>query len=193
MPTKPSSYFACFFSPYASAGLSKRRFLFEKGLVTATSIASPLEFFQQGTVTSPGRRPEDSPRRIPFFSSTGDNKPSSVMRQSRFRRRLWRTMRSPFILQHAAWSPYSSKDCMQNEQTTSGRATFTPRRYRTAVRNTAGDMQQSDPSRLDGTAVTQAPACSANNLLSRCRSRWQGDSLTNRDWVALSIFNEACV
>src|SRR4051812_3837579 len=44
--------------------------------------------------------------------------------------------------------------------TRSPRATLNPRRYRTAVRNTCGDRQQSDPSRLDGTAVTHAPACS---------------------------------
>src|SRR4051812_49645856 len=63
---------------------------------------------------------------------------------------------------------------MQKEHKTSGRTTLSPSLYRTAVRNTGGDRQQSDPSRLDGTAVTQAPACSANSRVSRWCSTGEG-------------------
>ena len=47
--------------------------------VIATSTARPFEFRQQGMVTSPGRRPVVGPK-IPFFSSTGERRPSSANR-----------------------------------------------------------------------------------------------------------------
>src|SRR3954453_6390451 len=97
---------------------------------------------------------------------------------------------SAFLLQQAAWSPKTSNGCVQKEHKTSPRATLNPRRYRTAVRNTCGDRQQSDPSRLDGTAVTHAPACSANKRVSLWWSRLE-DSATRREWMALSIAREA--
>jgi len=119
VPSKLGSYFLCFLPPESSAGASERTFFVENEEVTQTSTARPLESCQQGKVTSPGRRPGffESPR-MPLFSNTGDKSPSSPILDIRFRMRLWRTMTSPFFLQHAAWSPSKSKGCMQKEQVT---------------------------------------------------------------------------
>ena len=68
-----------------------------------------------------------------------------------------------------------------------------PKPIPTAVRKTDGDITQSEPSILEGTAVTQAPACSATNLPKRCLSLCVEDSETNLACTSLSKASEAWV
>ena len=89
---------------YSSQGLFDRKLVSLRGLVTAISNARARSSSHSGMVTSPGRRPGADPK-IPFFSSAGDSSPSLAIDSTKLRKALWRTMRSPEIVQQVAWSP----------------------------------------------------------------------------------------
>ena len=71
------------------------------GLVTDTSMAKPIPFFQLGIVTSPGRRPEVGPR-MPCFSRTGFRRPSPAILCTRFRSVLCLVIKFPSFAQQVA-------------------------------------------------------------------------------------------
>ena len=62
---------------------------------------------------------------------------------------------------------------------TPGPTNFTPNLVAIDVLYTAGDMTVSIPSSVEGTAVTNAPACEAVILISLCLSLCVGASLTS--------------
>ena len=84
-----------------------------------------------------------------------------------------------------------SKVCMQREQGRSPTATTHPRRTCAAIMNCLLRMIVSKPSTDEGTADTQAPACSQVSRCSLCFSRSFGASSMRRLSLALSISNEA--
>ena len=128
--------------------------------------------------TSAGRRPGVSPR-IPFFSNEGFKRPSSAIFPTSWRNRLWRVIKSPDLLQIIAWSPKGSINCEHEGQTGGAEEEHTgiPKRRATAVEKTFGFIIVSEPSVEEGTAVTQAPACSAWRRSNRWRSRELGAAL----------------